>query len=71
MKEVYSTSSLSEADIVKSFLETEGIKCMLRDRNIASSYPAVVFYSGVKVVVSDKDYDLAKQIIQDYLQEKT
>ena len=71
MKEVYSTSSLSEADIVKSFLEAEGIKCILQDRNIATSYPAVVFYSGIKVVVSDEDYDLAKQIIQDYLQEKT
>ncbi len=71
MKEIYSTSSLSEADIVKSFLEAEGIKCMLQDRNIASSYPAVVFYSGVKVVVRDKDYNLAKQIMQDYLQEKT
>ncbi|MBE0478645.1 DUF2007 domain-containing protein [Candidatus Aerophobetes bacterium] len=68
MKEVHSTSSLSEADIVKSFLEANGIKCFLQDENIASSYPAVTFYTGVKVLVNDEDYELAKEIIEDYME---
>lgn len=70
MREVYSTPSLSEADIIKSLLEANGIRCMLRDKNIATSYPAVTFYTGVKVMVSDEDYEVAKEVLQDYLQEE-
>ena len=70
MREVHSVSSLSEADIVKSLLDANGVKCILQDENIATSYPAVTFYSGIKVLVNDEDYDLAKEILEDYLQEQ-
>jgi len=70
MKEVYSTPYLVEADIVKSILESSGIKCFLRDENIASSYPAVTFYTQVRIVVDDEDYEPATKIIKEYLQKK-
>ena len=70
MKEVYSTPYLVEADIVKSILESSGIKCFLRDENIASSYPAVTFYTGVRIMVRDEDYEPALQVIRDYLKGK-
>lgn len=66
-REVYSTSSLVEADLIKSFLESNGINCVLWDKNIATSHPAVTFYSGIRVVVDEKDYEVAKRIIQDYI----
>jgi len=70
MKEIYSTPSLSEADIIKSLLEANGIKCTLKDKNIATSYPAVTFYTGVKILVNDEDYELAEEILKDYLESK-
>ena len=70
MKEVYSTSSLSDADVVKSILEANGIKCFLQDKNIATSYPPVTFSTGIKIFVSDKDFELAGMILKDYLDNK-
>ena len=70
MRKVYSTPSLVEADIVKSFLEANGIKCFLQDKNIATSYPAVTFYTGVRIMVRDEDYEPALQVIRDYLKGK-
>jgi len=69
-KEIYSTSSLVEADMIKSFLESRGIKCLIWDKNIATSHPAVTFSSGIRLVVDEEDYDLAKEIIGEYLQKK-
>jgi len=74
-KEIYSTSSLVEADMIKSFLESRGIKCLIWDKNIATSHPAVTFSSGIRLVVNEEDYDeedydLAKEIIGEYLQKK-
>ena len=53
---------------MKSLLEASGIECILQDKNIASSYPAVTFYTGIKVVVRKEDYEEAKSILQDYLE---
>jgi len=69
-KEIYSTSSLVEADMIKSFLESRGIKCLIWDKNIATSHPAVTFSSGIRLVVNEEDYDLAEEIIGEYLQKK-
>jgi hypothetical protein len=69
-KEIYSTSSLVEVDIIKSFLESRGIKCLIWDKNIATSLPAVIYSSGIRLAVDEKDYNLAKEIIQEYLQKK-
>lgn len=69
-KEVYSCFSLVEADIIKSFLESRGIKCLIWDKNIATSHPAVTFGSGIRLVVEEEDYDLAKEMIQEYQQKK-
>ena len=69
-KEVYSATSLPEADLIKSFLESRGIKCLIWDKNIGAAYPPVTLGSGIRIVVDEKDYKEAKQIIGEYLQEK-
>lgn len=69
-EEIYSPSSLIEVDIVKFSLERRGIKCSIWDKNIATFHPAVTFSSGIRLVVDEEDYDLAKEIIQEYLQRR-
>ena len=69
-KEIYSASSLIEADIIKSFLKSRGIECSIWDRNMASVYPGITLSSGIRLVVEEEDYLLAKEIMQEYLEEK-
>ena len=69
-KEIYRTASLIEADMARCFLESRGINCSIWDKNVATSHPAVTFSSGIRLVVDEKDYDLAKEVIQEYLPRK-
>ena len=67
MVQVYSALFIVEADIIKSILEENGIKCVLLDKYIGTIYPAVVLDSGIRVMVKKEDSDEAHEIIEEYL----
>ena len=67
MTKVYSTLYLVEADIIKSILRDNGINCTLWDSHIGLTYPAITLSEGIRIMVEDKDYEEAKEIINDYL----
>lgn len=67
MVQVYSTLFVVEADIIKSILEENGIKCILLDKHMGTVYPAVVLGSGIRVMVEKEDSDKAHEIIREYL----
>jgi len=59
MVQVYSTLFVVEADIIKSILEENGIKCVLLDKHMGTIYPAAVLGSGIRVMVEKEDSDEA------------
>ena len=64
--EIYEGTSF-QAQMVKNLLENEGIESFLKDETIGSRggelwRPA----GGVRVVISDQDYDRAKLIVDKY-----
>jgi len=70
MVEVYSTLYIVEADIIKSILENNGINCTLWDSHIGLAYPAVTLSKGIRIMVEEKDYEEAREIINDYLSQE-
>jgi len=53
-----------EADVIKAFLESHGIACILRGQMAQSIYPFSVDGMGeLKVMVSEGDYALAKELL--------
>lgn len=67
MVQVYSALFIVEADIIKSILEENDIKCVLLDKHMGTIYPAVVLDSGIRVMVEKEDSDEAREIIEEYL----
>lgn len=66
LKEVYSVWGPVEAEVIKSFLESNGIRCLLRGLVVQSIHPFSADGLGeIKILVAEKDYDLAKKLISD------
>lgn len=68
MVNIYSASSLVEADVIKSILKYEGIECFLWDKHIGLIYPPLALSQGIRIVVEEKNSEKAKQIIKDYFE---
>ena len=58
--------SLFESQMIKNLLENVGIKSFLKDEIIGTRSPVWVPGGGVKVFVSDLDYDKARLIVADF-----
>jgi hypothetical protein len=58
--------TLFEAQMVKNLLENEGIESFLKNEIIARS-PVFRGGSGVKVMISEPDYEKAKPVVNEYL----
>lgn len=65
MKEVYRTQSLAKADVISSMLAANGIRSFMPDKNIASSYPPLMVFTGIRLLVDDDDYALAARLIEE------
>ncbi len=66
LKEVYSVWGPAEAEVIKSFLDSNGIKCLLRGLVVQSVHPFSADGLGeIKILVAERDYDLAKKLISD------
>ena len=62
--EIYD-GNLFQAQMVKNLLENEGIESFLKDEIIARS-PIFRPGGGVRVMISEFDYDKAKLIVNEY-----
>lgn len=65
MIQIYSTRLMVEADVIKSILEDNGIRCALWDSRIGTVYPVI----QIRVMVEEEDFEKAEKIIEDYQRE--
>ena len=64
IKEVYSVWGPAEAEVIKSFLESNGIQCILKGLVVQSVHPFSADGLGeIKIFVLEKDYELARKLI--------
>lgn len=64
LKEVHKVWGPAEAEVIKSFLESHGIRCLLRGRVVQSVHPFSADGLGeIKILVSERDYTSAKKLI--------
>ena len=63
--EIFSGSSW-EAGMVKNLLENAGIQAFLKDEITGAANPVWRPGYGVRVVISDLDYDRAKLVVEEY-----
>ncbi|MCX7974244.1 MAG: DUF2007 domain-containing protein [Candidatus Aminicenantes bacterium] len=62
MKKVWGPA---EAEIVKSFLNNYGIKCVFLGQANPTSYPIATDGLGeIKIMVAEEDYDLALELLK-------
>jgi hypothetical protein len=55
-----------EAEVIRTFLESQGIPCILRGRMAQSIYPFSVDGMGeIKILVSEADYDAAEELLKE------
>jgi hypothetical protein len=64
-KEVYKAWGSAEAEVIKSFLGSHGIPCLLKGLVVQSVHPFTMDGLGeIKILVPEKDFDLAKKLIK-------
>lgn len=69
--ELHSVWGPAEAEVLKSFLESHGIKCILKGLVVQSVHPFSADGLGeVKIFVGEKDYKKAKKLIDSFDNEK-
>lgn len=65
LKEVHKVWGPVEAEVIKSYLESNGIKCIFRGRVVQSVHPFSADGLGeIKIYVSEKDYASAKELLK-------
>jgi hypothetical protein len=71
LKEVHKVMGSVEAEVVKSLLESYGIKAVLSSLIVQSVHPFTVDGLGeIKIMVTEEDYEAAKDIIEKTLNNK-
>lgn len=64
LKELCRVRGPFEADLIKNFLESHGIPCLVRGRTAPFVYPFTVDgLAEFKVFVQEKDFDQAKELL--------
>ena len=65
LQEVCRVFSPAEAEVVRSFLESQGIACNVRGNVSQYTYPlAVDGLAEFKVLVAEKDLELARELLR-------
>jgi len=65
LKEVHKVWGPAEAEVIKSYLESNGISCIFRGKVTQSVHPFSADGLGeIKILVSKKDYTLAKKLLE-------
>ena len=64
LKEATRVWGLSEAEIIKSFLKSNGIDCLFQGRNVQTVYPISTDGLGeIWIMVKESDYEAAKALL--------
>jgi hypothetical protein len=64
-KEVYKAWGSVEAEVVKSYLESHGISCLLKGLVVQSVHPFTMDGLGeIKILVAKKDHSLAEELLK-------
>lgn len=64
--------SLAEAEVIKSFLGTNGISCLLKGQVVHSIYPFTMDGLGETIImVMSKDQEKARQLLEEYSSSRT
>ncbi|MCR4395978.1 MAG: DUF2007 domain-containing protein [Candidatus Saccharicenans sp.] len=67
MSELTRVWSLAEAEVIKSFLGTNGIACLLKGQVVHSIYPFTMDGLGETIImVMAKDLEKARQLLEEY-----
>ncbi|MCX6565471.1 MAG: DUF2007 domain-containing protein [Candidatus Aminicenantes bacterium] len=66
LKEVHRVWGLSEAEIIKSFLESNGIDCTFQGRNVLTVYPFTTDGLGeLRIMVMEEDFEAARALLKE------
>lgn len=66
-KELYKAWGPAEAEVIKSFLQSHGISCLLKGLVVQSVHPFSMDGLGeIKILVHENDYDLAKKLLKSH-----
>jgi len=70
LKELCKVWGPVEADVIKSFLESYGIRCLLQCQMTQSVMPLSTDGMGeIKIVVTEKDIDMAEELLRNLKKE--
>jgi len=61
--EIYSTVDLLKAQLIKSLLGDNGIKCILADENLALIYGTSIPFGGINFLVEESEEEKARMLI--------
>lgn len=65
LKELHKVWGPVEAEVIKSFLESHGIQCLLTGKVVQSVHPFSADGLGeIKILVPMKDYQIAKTLLK-------
>ncbi len=65
MKEVHRVWGLAEADVIKSFLESNGIACIYHGLVVPSIYSFTTDGMGeIRIMVKEADFETAKALLE-------
>jgi hypothetical protein len=70
-KEVYKAWGSAEAEVIKSFLQSHGIPCLLKGLVVQSVHAFSMDGLGeIKILVPEKDLDLAEKLLASHQEEQ-
>ena len=65
LKELHKVWGSVEAEVIKGYLESNGIPCIFRGKVVQSVHPFSVDGLGeIKIFVAEKDYSKAKELLE-------
>ncbi|MDD3520043.1 MAG: DUF2007 domain-containing protein [Actinomycetota bacterium] len=69
LKLIRTFNSRIEAELVKSFLDANGIKSIIMSDDAGEMYPSTQLYWGVRLFVKEKDFEAAFNLIDSQITE--
>lgn len=71
LKEIHAVQGPVEAEVIKSLLESHGIRCILKGLVVQSVHAFSADGLGeIKIMVSEHDYEKAKKLISNPIQDE-
>ena len=66
LKHLCTAMGRAEAEVIKGYLESNGVECLFQSQVVHSVHPFTVNGLGeVKIVVREEDYEKAKRLMEE------